>query len=440
MSTIYALSSGSGRAGIAVIRISGDDAFSILKEITKKKVPPPRRAEISPLYDSNNDLLDKAVTLTFKSPHSYTGEDIVELHVHGGQAVINSIFNALNKFDNIKHADPGEFTRRAFLNGKLDLTKAEGVIDLINAQTDLQRKIALEQSNGKLYQLYEEWSNRIKKSTAYIEACIDFSDEDLPEDTWKNACEDINLLMLEINQNLKDGQCAERIRSGVKVVIIGPPNVGKSSLLNWFLGRNIAIVSDISGTTRDSIETTLEIEGIPFTLIDTAGIKDETDDIIEKNGIEISLNHAQNADIRLFLFDVSQEKEMPLMPDFYNEETDLIVFNKSDKIKTPPSYAHKTNLLISITNKDNMDRLLSTLKDKLNLLTKILETPAVTRSRHRNALILTYSHLQNFTTATLPEIAAEELHCALHQIARITGRVDIEDLLDIVFSDFCIGK
>ncbi len=440
--TIFALSSAPGRAGVAVIRVSGPQAFQSFNQLIKNNNPDniPRRTHRK-IYDPvPNILLDETLILTFEGPHSFTGEDVVEYHCHGSPAVVEGVIGVFGRLDQHRMALPGEFTRRAFENGKLDLTAAEAVADLIDAETDIQRQQALDQMGGSLARLYDGWRNELVRALAYVEAIIDFPDEDIPDSETAKAHPAIEKLLAEISAHLNDNRRGERLREGIQVAVIGAPNAGKSSLVNALAKRDVAIVSPMAGTTRDVIEVHLNLSGYPVILADTAGLRPDqlTDDnahnTIESEGIRRALQRAEDADIRLLVFDGSAVQDDQHTSALVNEKS-IVVYNKAD-VKP-----HDGALNISVTTGQGIDALLSALTQKIaHVMKASRETPSLTRARHRNALEECAERLHAALNAYLPELMAEDLRMAARALGRLTGRVDVEDLLDVIFRDFCIGK
>lgn len=439
--TIFALASGAGRAGVAVIRVSGKDSWASMEAIARVHNPQPRTARYVALQHENITL-DQSVILPFKAPASYTGEDVVEYHIHGGRAVIDSVLDALAVQDGHRMAEPGEFTRRAFENGKLDLTEAEAVADLIDAETQLQKSQALSQLGGALSSLYEGWTQALKNTLAHLEADIEFPDEDLPEGIAPEVTSAIETLKNEINAHLQDNRRGERLRDGIQVAIIGAPNAGKSSLVNALVQRDVAITSGTAGTTRDVIEAHLDLGGYPVTFADTAGLRpdqigDEGQDAIEGEGIKRAMQRAANADITVLLFDGTAEMPDPHTLNLIDERA-ILVTNKMD---TDGARAQiDASLMISATKGDGMDHLLNALLDKIKSLMGSAETPSLTRKRHRTNLQDAYDALARSQEAALPELMAEDVRLAMRSLGKITGKVNVEDLLDVIFNDFCIGK
>ncbi|HEB79711.1 MAG TPA: tRNA uridine-5-carboxymethylaminomethyl(34) synthesis GTPase MnmE [Rhodospirillales bacterium] len=440
LKTIYALASGFGLSGIAVIRISGSNAGAALRALTKNKLPTPRRAVMSDFINpADGSLLDKGLAIWFPEPHSFTGENIAELHVHGGRSVVSSLLKALSSCEGLRLAEPGEFSRRAFENNKFDLTAVEALADLINAETEHQQRQALRQMQGELGLLYESWRRILLEIIVQLEATIDFSDEDLPHDLERKADESIKNLFHEISSHLKDGRRGEILRCGVHAAIIGPPNSGKSSFLNLLTRRNTAIVSDVPGTTRDVIETRLDIGGYPVVIVDTAGLRDGGDEI-EKEGIQRAKDKAQNADLKIAIFDVMQGPD-PYTYDFIDKNT-MVIANKIDigPHKTPDEIKGHLPWRISLLTGDGIEEMLEGLENEIERRCHLSAAPLLTQARHRASLEDCRNALERFNQEAAIELQAEELRLAVRALGRITGRVDVEDILDEIFHDFCIGK
>jgi tRNA modification GTPase len=440
--TVYALASGSGRAGVAVVRVSGPHAHKSLAALTGKENFTPRASFLSTLKNTNGETLDQALVIPFKSPASYTGEDVVEYHLHGGRAVIDSVLAALSRQPSHRMAEPGEFTRRAFENGKMDLTAAEAVADLIDAETQAQRIQALGQMGGALSALYNDWTERLKKILAHIEADIEFPDEDLPEGLAPEVVTAVQKLSAEIQEHLSDNRRGERLRDGIQVAVIGAPNAGKSSLVNALVQREVAIVSPTAGTTRDVIEAHLDIGGYPVIIVDTAGLRpdqigDNAQDSIESEGIRRALKRAEDADITVLLFDATTDIPDPHTLNLIDDRAVLVV-NKTDDLLSKEQISGAVP--ISVKNGSGISALLKTLEEKIRTNFKSREAPSLTRQRHRFAVEEALASLVRSQSAALPELSAEDLRLATRALGRITGRVDVEDVLDVIFRDFCIGK
>ncbi|MFQ3360834.1 MAG: tRNA uridine-5-carboxymethylaminomethyl(34) synthesis GTPase MnmE [Alphaproteobacteria bacterium] len=432
-STIYALSSAEGKAGVSVIRISGNKSSEVINKLGGT-TSYPRVAKITKLVDPDNgEIVDKAIAIWFPGPNSFTGEDTVELFVHGGRAVIDKIFDILARLNGLSFAEPGEFTKRSFMNGKLDLTSVEGLADLINADTELQRKQALAQMEGSLFKLYDNWRTMLIKSLSYIEANIDFIEEDLPKNILEKEMLFVSVTLDQINKHLSDGKKGERLRDGYRVVLAGAPNTGKSSLLNLLSNRDVAIVSSEPGTTRDIIDVYLDINGCPVIISDTAGIRD-SDSNIEQQGIDRAKSRIAESDLVLWLKD-SSLKENIAYP--YSSDNNIIeVWTKSDI-----TVVERNQPFISVHNNTGIEDLIDLIgKNALNGCAT--EDSFITRARHRDSLIKISNSLTNALQIDLDniEIIAEELRSACNVLGKITGRVDVEDLLEVIFSDFCIGK
>jgi len=440
--TIYALASGAGRCGVAVIRLSGPHALDVLKALSGKDNFKARYAHRVQLIDPNTkEALDDGLALYFPGPNSFTGEDVVELQVHGGRAVVTSVQEVLAGFDGLRLAEPGEFTRRAFENDKMDLTAAEGLADLIHAETRAQAKQALRQMDGALGTLYNDWADRILNVLARFEAVIDFPDEDLPEEIEQGVRAKVDTLRGEIEDHLKDGHRGEMLRDGVRLAIVGPPNAGKSSLLNHLAKREVAIVSDIAGTTRDVIESHLDIGGYPVVVSDTAGIR-HSDDVIEVEGIRRAQSTAEQADLKVILFDSGDWPNLDERTVSLIDEDSLVVFNKIDKAAKPDitDIGGRIPLYMSAKSGEGLSDFFKALEQEVAERCMMTGAPALTRARHREALEDCVAALVRFAQIDLAELAAEDLRMAMRSLGRITGRIDVEDVLDVVFSDFCIGK
>lgn len=436
MDTIFALASGAGRGAIAVLRISGPESGAILARLAGT-LPAPRAASLRRLrHPATAEVLDEALALWFPGPRSYTGEDSAELHLHGGPAVIAAVGGALAALG-ARPAEPGEFTRRAFLNGRMDLTAAEGIADLIAAETEAQRRQALRQADGALAKLYGGWSERLTRLLAHQEAAIEFAEDDLPTDLGDRARQGAAALRAEIAAHLADDGRGERLREGVLVAILGAPNAGKSSLLNALAGRDAAIVSARAGTTRDVVEVRLALAGVPVTLADTAGLREAADEI-EQEGIRRAHRRAEEADLVLAVFaaDVAPDAETLA----WARPDAVVLANKVDLAPAPGMIGGVTPLAVSARTGAGLDALRARLEAEATRLAGAGDAAALTRPRHRAALTEASAWLAEAEAAPLPELASEALRAALRAVGRLTGRVGVEEILDVVFRDFCIGK
>ncbi|PWC63603.1 tRNA modification GTPase MnmE [Azospirillum sp. TSH7] len=439
--TIYALATAPGRSGVAVVRISGPEAGSALAALTGRPLPAPRCAVLTKLRDPRTgDALDDALVLRFTAPASFTGEDVVELHLHGGRAVVTGVIEALATLPGLRLAEPGEFTRRAFENGKLDLTEAEAVADLIDAETTAQRRQALRQMEGALGKLYDGWRERLTRALAHIEADIDFAEDDLPGGVADAVRPVIAGLADEIAAHLDDGGRGERLREGLHIAIVGAPNAGKSSLLNAIARRDAAIVSARAGTTRDIIEVHLDLGGYPVVLADTAGLREAAADEVEEEGIRRARDRAARADVKVAVFDATTLPDLdPATLDLIDRDT-VVVFNKTDLATATDLRPDLAPILVSAHTGTGLKTLEETLTAFSADRLAIGSAPSLTRARHRAALMECRESLLRALDAPLPELAAEDVRLASRALGRITGRVDVEDLLDVIFRDFCIGK
>ena len=439
--TIFALSSGRAPSAIAIIRVSGPQARIAVERLCGG-LPAPRLAHLSTLRDLDGSALDESVTLWFPAPHSATGEDVAEFHVHGGRAVIAAMFDALGAIDGLRPAEPGEFTRRAFENGKLDLTEAEGLDDLIHADTDRQRRQALRHLKGLLGAKAETWRQQIIEASALVEAGIDFSDEgDVSSDLIAPALKKIAALKSEIEETLVSSARSERLREGLTVAIAGPPNAGKSTLLNRLARREAAIVSPHAGTTRDVIEVHLDLDGYPVTVIDTAGVR-ETHDPVEQEGVRRARDRARTSDLVLWLTD-AQDEAAPTLSGGDDHAPVWIVRIKVDLLAAKGEARDgRTRFDISAARGDGVSDLVAALVAYAQDYFGSGEMALVSRARHRTLLRDTAAALRRAGEAVDrgDELIAEELRIAIHSLGRLTGRVDVEDILDVIFREFCIGK
>jgi tRNA modification GTPase len=433
--TIYALSSAPGRAGVAVIRVSGAAARDTCLSLCEA-LPKPRTAVLRTLKGADGQLVDHALVLWMPAPQSFTGEDVVEFHVHGGRAIVEAVFGAIAKQEHTRPAERGEFTRRAVENGKLDLTQAEAVIDLIDAETEAQRRQALRQYGGALGQLYEGWRARLVKALAWTEAEIDFSDEDLPGELIDRARAEVVEIMKQIQIHMEDSRRGEVIREGIRLTVIGPPNAGKSSLINALAKRDVAIVHETAGTTRDVIEVMLDVGGVPVIVSDTAGLR-EAVDAVEREGVRRALARASEADMTVLVLDSGSPDPLAGLPSL--GEPTLTVWNKADLPRKAPQ--GRQGLSLSLRTGQGWDALMAEISRLVAVRTDCAsEAPVITRARHRRALEEAVGALERSLRQSETELFAEDLRLAARSIGRITGRVDIEEVLDAVFRDFCIGK
>ena len=400
-------------------------------------LPPARVAQRRRLVDpQSGEALDEGLILWFPAPRSATGEDVAELHLHGSRAVLAAVMQVLSRLG-LRLAEPGEFTRRAFLNGKLDLLQAEAIADLAAAETEAQRRQALRQLGGELGDVYRRWRDRLTRILAHLEAAIDFPDEDLPPEIEDRILGDTEGLVAEIERHLADGHRGERLRDGIDVAIVGPPNAGKSSLLNRIARRDVAITSPVPGTTRDVIEVAIDLGGYPVVLADTAGLRDSAD-AIEQEGKRRAVQRAEQAEIRLFVFDTAHPADAAGASTWAGADT-ILVANKIDLVPVAETDLSPPALPVSALTGEGIDRLLTMLGERVAQTYRI-EAPVLTRARHRQALEEAAASLRRSFSAALPELRAEDLRLALRSLGRITGAVDVEDLLDVIFRDFCIGK
>jgi tRNA modification GTPase len=437
--TIFALSSAPGRAGIAVVRISGARAGDVVDALAPPR-PKDRIAALRRIRDPQaGEVLDEALVLWFAAPRTETGEDMAELHLHGGAAIVKGVLAVLGRQPGCRLADPGEFARRAFHNGKLDLAQVEGLADLIDAETEAQRRQALNQMRGALSELYEGWRRDLIEASALAEAAIDFSDEsDVAGDAFERARGIVEYLHGAMAAHLDDGNRGEILRDGFRVVLAGPPNAGKSSLLNALARRDAAIVSEEAGTTRDVIEVRLDLDGLPVIVSDTAGIR-EPQGAVEKEGIRRTLAHARDADLVVWLSDATAPPVPP--PAEVSGRGETFFLPLASKMDIPGAAANG-RLGISAKTGAGLSDLVATIAQRARERIGDLSAPAITRERHRQNLMACTGALQEFMAAPASEheLRAEDLRRAVQAIGRITGRVDVEDVLGEIFGRFCIGK
>ena len=437
--TIFALASGGGRAALAVYRLSGPGAGAALEALIGE-LPPPRQAALRFLRDAKGGIIDHGLVLWFPGPASFTGEDVAELHLHGGRAVGQAITAALLELG-LRPAEAGEFSKRAFEAGKLDLTQAEAIADLVDADTKAQARQALSQLAGDLGRIYEGWRGRLLREQAHMEAAIDFADEDLPDGLIDSARAGLRILAAEIEAHLADQGRGERLRDGLRVVLLGAPNAGKSSLLNHLTGREAAIVSATAGTTRDVIEVGLDLDGLPLTLADTAGLR-EGSEAIEQEGVRRARKQAEMADIKLVVLDGAEWPKIDAESRALLDQDCLVLLNKNDLLpgEAPAIVAGHTVIGVSAKTGQGIDQLLISLKEMAAERLSPGSGPALTRARHRAALTEAVAALSRATQESLPELVAEDVRVAARAVGKITGRVDVEAMLDIIFREFCIGK
>jgi tRNA modification GTPase len=434
--TIFALSTPPGTSGVAVVRVSGAHATQSLAAFCPAaSFPPVREAVLRTLYrpDAPSEPIDQAIIVWFKAPHSFTGEDCVEFHIHGSRAVYTELLECLSALPYFRTAEAGEFSKRAFAAGKMDLTQAEGLADLIHAHTRLQKRQAFLQMGGNLHRLYEGWRTEIIQIQALLEAYIDFPDEDIPVRITQDILSAKDRLMGEIVRHIEDSRSGERLKEGIRVVILGAPNAGKSSLLNALAKRDAAIVSHIAGTTRDVIEVEMDIGGYPITLVDTAGLR-QSEDVIEHEGILRARKHADQADIRVVLFDGIIDEESRKMLEY---EKVIVVLSKVDQ---GHGFCYEGGIPLSIKTGEGIPALLEAIEAAAISCVGDGTGAVITRQRYREALQEVLGYLEHFSFALPAELAAEDMRMAARAIGRITGRVDVEEILDVLFRQFCIGK
>ena len=440
---IFALSSGRGPCGIAIIRMSGPDTLSICKLISKENKIKENEINLCKFFDPSNDAIidPEALILWFPKPNSFTGDDLAEFHVHGSNAIISYFLKVLSSQKNCRMAEPGEFTKVAFQNNKIDLLKAESIGDLIHSETELQRKQAVNLVNGHASKYYDDLRSKLIKSLSFIEAKIDFAEDDLPENVLKEVHKSIKSIHSDISKIIDDNKVGEKIRDGFRVSIVGETNVGKSSLLNLLSKRDAAIVSDEAGTTRDVIETYLNLDGYPVILADTAGIREAKNDV-EKKGISLALNKFKEADLNIVVVDNSNKKINDKIKSMINKDS-IVLLNKSD---VQDKESHKFNadtILVSVRNNKNIDKLTNLIKKKLSKKYSSNNNILITRERHRIKLNQCLKEIDKFLKKDQSknlELAAEDLRMATRHLGGIVGKVDVEEILGSIFKDFCIGK
>lgn len=433
--TIFALSSAAGQAGVAVIRVSGDEVKNVYKILTKKENIKNRYVQCNYIYNEEGAPIDQAVTLFFAHPHSFTGEDVLEIQCHGSRAVINAILTRLRQINGCRMAERGEFTRRAVYNNKMDLTSAEGLIDLIHADTEAQRKWAVRQMGGELQKIYDQWREELVHTMAYLEAFIDFPEEEIPPEKMAQIDERTRSLIDKINRHLDDKGRGQSLKNGFQIAIIGAPNVGKSSLINLLAARDVAIVSETAGTTRDIVEVYLDVAGYPVVISDTAGLR-ETSESIEKEGIRRAIARAEQADLVIVMSLAGHALDEVTAKTAAAAENVLYVSNKIDKYPCPV----KDAFAISAKTQQGIAELWQAIEDKVVDKMSANDSPMLTRMRYKTALSEAAEALKRSLNVPELELKAEELRLAARSLGKITGVVRTEELLDVIFSSFCIGK
>lgn len=442
MSTIFAVATPPGKSGVAIIRVSGEKAQQALDCFGVSKNLEPRKAKLCKLYLPTKyqlngfKILDEALVLYFPGPNSFTGEDLIELHLHGSKAIIGLALQVLSEQPGFRMAEPGEYTKRAFFSGKMDLTKIDGLIDVINSDTTFQLCQAMRQMQGELEALYEGWRKELINILCHVEAHIDFPDEDLPETLVDIAQKTVDNLIIAIDKHIDDNKRGIRIREGVYVAILGSPNAGKSTLLNYLAQRDVAITSNIAGTTRDIIEVNLDLGGVAVTIADTAGIRN-TNDEIEKIGVDKAIKNAKLADVKIVIFDAT----LPIEEDILKliDEQTLVVANKIDLVEASEGFVEQC-MQVSLSKNIGLNELLEELTNRVQAMVGVSSDPVITRERYRGYLVRCLEALKTFNLDLPIEIAAEELRYAADSIGKITGKIDVEEVLDEIFRNFCIGK
>jgi len=427
LDTIFALASAPGKAGISIVRLSGPLAINVAEKLTKSKLKE-KQPNLRVIYDSDNHFIDQALILIFRKPYSFTGENVVEFHLHGSSAVVSSVIKLLGNFKGLRSAEAGEFTRCALENGKIDLAQVEGLADLIDAETDAQHKQAARIFNGALGEKTKEWRAKLVKAGALLVATLDFADEEVPEEVTPEVEKLINMVLSDLDKEIIGVQTAERIRSGFEVAIVGAPNLGKSTLLNYLVGRDAAITSNVSGTTRDVIEVKLDLRGLPVTILDTAGIR-KSDDKVEEIGISRALERSSLSDLRIVL---TEDGEYPV--GLKKRDTDIICIAKDDQ-GNRGGVSGKTGA--------GIDRLKNNIWDILN--NEAQYVGIATRERHKSSMVNAKKFLGNAVVSLRdgPEyydITAEEIRAATSALDSLIGRIGVEEVLDEVFLSFCLGK
>ena len=439
MDTIFAQSSAPGKAGVSVFRISGHNALEASQRLTGACVLTHRTFYLKSIY-SGSELIDNAMVVYFQAPHSFTGEDVVEIHVHGSLAIGNMLTEALLATRLLRIATPGEFAKRAFLNNKMDLTRAEGLADLIDAETAMQHKQAIRQMSGELEKLYDSWRKELLSIISLLEAYIDFPEEEIPSTVLDEVRVKLSELTRLLATHVDDNRRGERLRNGLKLAIVGKPNVGKSSLLNFLARREVAIVSHVAGTTRDVIETHLDIGGYPIILTDTAGIRKHTEDIIEREGIKRAMEQIKVADIKILMIDASAADDDLKNYDFIDDST-IVVFNKIDlRHVDHRKYCEYEVVPVSIKSGVGLDNLLKVIEHKASDISRPSDGPSITRIRHRQCAMDGLQALTNCNIHGDLVLATEDIRIAMRSLEMMTGKICVDEILGEIFANFCIGK
>ena len=445
MNSIFAQCTAPGKAGVAVFRLSGPESLMALEQLIAQKVDKlePRKLYFRKIYNpKTKEQIDEAMIVFFIGNSSFTGETSVEIHTHGSISVIKQMNQILSSINGLRLAEPGEFAKRSFINGKIDLTAAEGLADLIDAETELQHKQAIRQLGGGLEKIYDNWHQELLSLISLLEAYIDFPDEDIPDETLQQVANKIDGLIKEIDNHLDDNNRGERLRDGLRLAIIGKPNVGKSSLLNFLMKREVAIVSDIAGTTRDVLEGHLDIGGYPIILQDTAGIHHDTKDVIEQKGIEKAKEVFQNSDIKIIIYDATEADDKN--DDFAEliDKNTIVLLNKID-LANPPILSSsnlKNPLAVSIKKNIGLEKVIKRIIEVAENIAKPSDTPQITRARHRAQLEQAIAYLTNFTLDDDLVLVTEDIRMTIRSLSNITGKITVDEILGEIFSNFCIGK
>lgn len=443
MKTIFAQCSGQGKSGVAIYRISGPSSILVLEKLIGSTISSmlPRTMYLRKIFNPDSKAqIDESVVVYFNSNSSFTGEESVEIHTHGSISVMKLLMRCLILMDDLRIAEPGEFAKRAFLNGKFDLTSAEGLADLIDSETEEQHKQAIRQLGGGLEKIYIDWRRQLLEIMSLLEAYIDFPDEDIPSGIISNMIDSVSNLRHEIDLHLKDDNRGERLRNGLKLAIVGKPNVGKSSLMNYLLKREASIVSSIAGTTRDIIEGHLDIAGYPIIIQDTAGIRENSFDQVEQIGIKKAKEVLENSDIKIIVYDASvNDKDIDPFVNFTNSSTTIIVFNKFDRSLIPIDQ-YKNALCISVKTGKNLDQLIKDIARIAKQVADPSDNPQITRERHRIQLSQAFEALGTFDPTNNLVLAAEDIRMTIRYLSNITGAISVDEILGKIFSNFCIGK